>query len=115
MKSDGQVNTKRSKSSYNYTSMTSTSKKDKMTGELELYYDRRQVITCKLLLIASSQRYELFTRLERFFVSCPSSSPSKERKLCRPTTYFKNASPSTSNLSREKRSMHLSVVSASKI
>lgn len=68
--------------------------------------------TCKLFFIASSYRFKLLMMLERSIVNCPSSRVAYDRKLWRPTTYFKKASPSTSNLSREQREEHFSVVSA---
>lgn len=70
--------------------------------------------TCKLLLVASFSKLELFTTFERFLVSWPSSSNACKRKKCRPTANLRKASPSSSSLSRENRSWHFSVVSASR-
>jgi len=70
--------------------------------------------TCKLFLIATMYRLELLTAFERFLVNCPSSKASCKRKRCLPTANLRNASPSTSSLSREKDSWQFSVVSASR-
>lgn len=60
--------------------------------------------TCKFLLLASFNKLELFTTLERFLVSSPSSRVSCKRKRCRPTANLRKASPRISSLSRDRRS-----------
>ena len=74
----------------------------------------QQKATCNLFAIASFSKLELLTTLERFLVSCPSSRASCKTKRRLPTAYLRNASPRTSSLSREKCSLHFSVVSASR-
>ena len=77
-------------------------------------YLRNPAFTSNLYLMASLHRFELLTALDRFLVNCPSSKASYLRKRCRPTANLRKASPRTSSLSKEKRSQHLSVVSASR-
>ena len=79
------------------------------TDHFQKYYH-----TCKLFLLASLNKLELFTAFDRFLVSSPSSRVSCNRKKCRPTANLRKASPSVSSLSRERRSWHFSVVRASK-
>lgn len=74
----------------------------------------QQKVTCNLFSVASFSKLELFTTFERFLVSCPSSRASCKRKRRLPTANLRNASPRTSSLSREKCSLHFSVVSASR-
>ena len=97
-------------SKYNY--YTNQKQKSKLLHNEDHILKHNQ--TCKLLLVASLNKLELFTALDLLLVSSPSSSASCKRKRCRPTANLRKASPSDSSLSREKRSWHFSVVSASR-